>query len=883
MTACVNRKHTKKVAAVVTASLVGALSLGAAPVAAMAATGTGIDLQAVDWNTDAKVTKATDGKGGTVSNPTEATFTLGSGKYLVPTEVANSMVTTPIDDTFSVGYTYVAGWDAAPQKSSDGTSYVGLGVGGQYRTADGDVFTVSAQNQALTPEQAESYFGGSLTGLDGLPVQVRTSANYEVTVSKDGGSVSQVFKVKAQSTSQDIKVKGTVTYNGLNQQSTIQFVDEDGNGVSNSGVIWKNADGTPATGGIVNAGSYYAVFPNGETVAVEVQPLDLSTASVSIADLDSTLGPQVGHAYWNSDILANVQIGGTTINSTLAGQLKISSRSNPNKYASGENTVTIERGTGSASNIKGSATVSFTIYDVKVCSAVSYGRQDVKTNPLVEIYLEDGASYDESKISVKDASGNAIDASQLEITYANSNGEKVDASALAEKGFYTVTVRVKPYQDFASGKWCGGSYTFNVDVKAMSLNSNKNLAFFFDGELSGDSASVTYDGTDQLSRLETVVKNAAGDTMEEGTDYTLEITKDGKEVESATDAGTYVVTVKPVSFDFESGANNTFTLTVNKVDAKRLVAATDDMMFTALDNGYIPTAGDDDNNWWTPQVANQFFVAYTGSAIELPGVKYEVANSDGTFTYPELSSDLFNVVSIKKVGKTVKEVKDEGTYTVKIALTDEAAANYQLSEDEYTVTVKSYGHFVDVDSAKWYSVPVEKAYELGYVHGISNTNLFAPEADITRADAVCILFNMAGGDSLHGDDEFSFSEDKGYDTGFNDVDGHAYFAKALAWAHASGVANGSNGDFRPYDKITREEFASLLANFAKNKGDFTAADEGALDGMSDANTVSDWATDNVAWAVENGVMGNGGFVAGQSNITRAEVAAMAVNYQPEAL
>ena len=36
MTACVNRKHTKKVAAVVTASLVGALSLGVAPVAAMA-------------------------------------------------------------------------------------------------------------------------------------------------------------------------------------------------------------------------------------------------------------------------------------------------------------------------------------------------------------------------------------------------------------------------------------------------------------------------------------------------------------------------------------------------------------------------------------------------------------------------------------------------------------------------------------------------------------------------------------------------------------------------------------------------------------------------------------------------------------------------------
>ncbi|MCF6413259.1 S-layer homology domain-containing protein [Collinsella tanakaei] len=75
----------------------------------------------------------------------------------------------------------------------------------------------------------------------------------------------------------------------------------------------------------------------------------------------------------------------------------------------------------------------------------------------------------------------------------------------------------------------------------------------------------------------------------------------------------------------------------------------------------------------------------------------------------------------------------------------------------------------------------------------------------------------------------------------------------------------------------------MLANYAKAMGKFEAADESALDSMSDANTVSDWAEANVAWAVENGVMGNGGFVAGQSNITRAEVAAMAVNYQPEAL
>ena len=113
------------------------------------------------------------------------------------------------------------------------------------------------------------------------------------------------------------------------------------------------------------------------------------------------------------------------------------------------------------------------------------------------------------------------------------------------------------------------------------------------------------------------------------------------------------------------------------------------------------------------------------------------------------------------------------------------------------------------------------------------------------------------------------------------MDGHAYYAKAIAWAKASGVVNGYDGNFRPDDKVTREEFACMLANFAKVKGDFVAPAEGALDSMPDASSVSSWAEESVAWAVENGVMGNGGSVNAAAQISRAEVAAMTVNYQPE--
>lgn len=61
----------------------------------------------------------------------------------------------------------------------------------------------------------------------------------------------------------------------------------------------------------------------------------------------------------------------------------------------------------------------------------------------------------------------------------------------------------------------------------------------------------------------------------------------------------------------------------------------------------------------------------------------------------------------------------------------------------------------------------------------------------------------------------------------------------------------------------------MHANHARAIGKFETSSHSALDDMSNMGTVSVRATDNVAWAVENGMMGSGGFVAGQSSITRA--------------
>ena len=99
MTACVNRKHTKKVAAVVTVSLVGALSLGVAPVAAMG-TDEGISTQSVSeqeaW-ANGTITYAHDNQGCIIDDPSNIEFEVGSGsKYPMVLEVTPEYATKEV-------------------------------------------------------------------------------------------------------------------------------------------------------------------------------------------------------------------------------------------------------------------------------------------------------------------------------------------------------------------------------------------------------------------------------------------------------------------------------------------------------------------------------------------------------------------------------------------------------------------------------------------------------------------------------------------------------------------------------------------------------------------------------------------------------------------
>ena len=114
--------------------------------------------------------------------------------------------------------------------------------------------------------------------------------------------------------------------------------------------------------------------------------------------------------------------------------------------------------------------------------------------------------------------------------------------------------------------------------------------------------------------------------------------------------------------------------------------------------------------------------------------------------------------------------------------------------------------------------PVWQAANQGYIKGIFGTDLFRPESYITRADAVVVLFRMAGADAYYGKNEGEINKDLGsYMTRYSDVDPDAYYARAIAWATKMDIAHGDAGatTFRPDEQITREVFAALMKNYAR--------------------------------------------------------------------
>lgn len=462
-------------------------------------------------------------------------------------------------------------------------------------------------------------------------------------------------------------------------------------------------------------------------------------------------------------------------------------------------------------------------------------------------------------------------------------------------GTFEVTVSVKAKD---TGFEYGGTRTFTVTTYNDSIDADAQVFVSYNKEvITSLEKWYVYGSPINVTDFNVTVKKSDGTTADRYKYAVSLIDSEGKKVTSTTDAGEY--TLKITSDKFEFTGTTEVPITIHKAD---LTTVKLNNLETLKTSEYLPL-----------ECAESTILGTLD-----PQCNTHVQRTDGSYNWiPADWVDGWNKsdISIEKwdaeKGEWFEDTKasgsycdEAGKYRLVIKGNEKLAKNYEYANADYTTTCEFtvvslatvLNTFDDVLPTDWFfncvnvmhtngSFPDGNKLTSPLIKGYADTNVFGPNDTITRADVAVILYRMAQGhDSSYADPDLGYTENVGWVTGFSDIDeaglGNMYFAKAVGWANKMGVVNGyDDGTFGPYDEITREQLATMLANFAKVVyRDEVSLVEGELDAMPDGGSVSVWAEKAVSWCLENELMGNDGSIRPTDTITRAETAAMAYNY-----
>lgn len=213
---------------------------------------------------------------------------------------------------------------------------------------------------------------------------------------------------------------------------------------------------------------------------------------------------------------------------------------------------------------------------------------------------------------------------------------------------------------------------------------------------------------------------------------------------------------------------------------------------------------------------------------------------------------------------TSESFTDDQYGTIKFAYTYQLTSEWQAQNPVQIDKV-----FSDVSAGAWYAKYVKSAYVNCLINGTSNTT-FSPKAEMNRAMFVEILYNAAG------------CPDVKQGTTFTDVKQDAWYYNSVSWAQENNVTAGiGDGKFGPKDSVTRQQMANLLYNYVEDTT--KAVDQTAAAKYPDYASVSTWAQNGVAWAVNVGAIsgvkqGDVNYLAPKAVATRAEAATMLTEY-----
>ena len=384
-------------------------------------------------------------------------------------------------------------------------------------------------------------------------------------------------------------------------------------------------------------------------------------------------------------------------------------------------------------------------------------------------------------------------------------------------------------------------------------------------------------------------------TAEDGvTSKTYTVTVSFTEAPKSNDANVSSITVAGV--EATAGENNTYTVTLpygTDVTAGSFVIVTSDA-------GATVSALTNEGNAWTFTVTAEdgvtsktytVTVSFTEapksndagvSSITVAGFKAVAgANNSYTVTVPygtvvktgsfvivtrhprATVSALTNTRNIWSFTVTAEDGVTTAVYTVTVntaALPEPITPGVDNKKPASKPEVKL--PFTDVSTSDWFYDDVAFVYKNGLFSG-TDSRSFSPNASMTRAMLVTVLYRLEGEPTVTGRSSFT------------DVRSGAYYEKSVIWAAANGIVTGTDStSFSPDAKVTREQLAAILYRYAQYRKLDTDA-SAKLNSFTDADSVSAYASEALGWAVSEGLInGASGKLMPKGDATRAQVAAI---------
>ena len=154
--------------------------------------------------------------------------------------------------------------------------------------------------------------------------------------------------------------------------------------------------------------------------------------------------------------------------------------------------------------------------------------------------------------------------------------------------------------------------------------------------------------------------------------------------------------------------------------------------------------------------------------------------------------------------------------------------------------------FSDVEADSWYEDAVTFCNFTKFMTGYADTDLFGPSNALTRAEFATVLYRIMNPDAASAD----FTNVKN-ETNLPDVEDGKFYTPAANWAVAEGIISGVDGkEFQPNTPCDRQTMCVILSRLFKAEN--PSMDK--LNAMPDAEGVAVWATEGVAWALNEGVI-----------------------------